>query len=237
MAASIVVILANLWMNSFEKSLQKPKEGREFKTPDTKVICIDCIRRVTFRGKGVECESYKNWFHAKCQGITGTEYKTMLEIVWICSYSAEKGRKEDTLKLNLFKRYVDDIVCTVKGIPLDYVEYANSLHQNLQFTLETPNGSGDLAFLDLNINLNKDRKISCHWYQKSTDTGIILNFRSCAQLQHKRNVIQGLCIGFLMRPVTGNTLMQLLRKIKRSGLKINTQRSGPLVLLMRRWMK
>ena len=78
-----------------------------------------------------------------------------------------------------------------KGNPLDYLEYRNSLHKNLQFTLETPNGSGDLAFLDLNINLNEDRKISCHWYQKSTDTRIILNFRSCALLQHKRNVIQG----------------------------------------------
>ena len=79
-----------------------------------------------------------------------------------------------------------------KGNPLDYLEHARSLHKNLQFTLETPNGSGDLAFLDLNINLNEDRKISCHWYQKSTDIGIILNFRSCAGLQHKRNVIQGI---------------------------------------------
>ena len=40
--ASLAVILANLWMKSFEKSLQKPHEGRENKFPDTKVICIDC---------------------------------------------------------------------------------------------------------------------------------------------------------------------------------------------------
>ena len=46
----------------FDKSLKKPNEGRENKTPDTKMICIDCNRRVTFRGKGVECESCKNWF-------------------------------------------------------------------------------------------------------------------------------------------------------------------------------
>ena len=56
---------------------------------------------------------------------------------------------------------------------------------------ETPNCSGDLAFLDLNINANEDRKIGSHWYQKYTDTGIILNFCSCAPLQHKKNVIQG----------------------------------------------
>ena len=97
----------------------------------------------------------------------------MQEIVWICSYCAEEGRKEDTLELKLLKRYVDDIVCTVKGNPLDYLEYAISLHKNLQCTPETPNGRGDLAFLDLNINLNEDRKIRCHWYQKSTDTGIM----------------------------------------------------------------
>ena len=115
----------------------------------------------------------------------------MQDIVWICSYCAEKGIKEDIQELKLFKRYEDDILCTVKGKPLDYLEYAYSLHKISQFYLETPSGSGDMAFLDLCINVNGDRKISGHWYLKSTDTGIILNFRSCAPLQHKKNVIQG----------------------------------------------
>ena len=115
MGASLAVILANLWMKSFEKSLQKPKKGRQIKTPDTKLICIDCNQRITFRRKGDEWEYCKNWLHAKCQGITDTEYNTKQEIVWICSYCAEEGRKEETLELKLFKRYVDDIVCTIKG--------------------------------------------------------------------------------------------------------------------------
>ena len=33
--------------------------------------------------------------------------------------------------------------------------------------------------------------IACHWYQKTTDTGIRLNFCSCAPPQQKGNVIQG----------------------------------------------
>ena len=53
---------------------------------------------------------------------------------------------------------MDNIVCTVKGNPLDYLEYSNSLHKNLQFTLETPNGNGDLASLDVNIKLNDKGK-------------------------------------------------------------------------------
>ena len=49
---------------------------------------------------------------------------------------------------------------------------------------------GYLPFLDTNINVSSKSTITCHWYQKPTDTGIILNFRSCAPLQHK-NVTQG----------------------------------------------
>ena len=133
----------------------------------------------------------QNWFQEKCQNITDTEYKDMQDIVWICSYCAEKRTKKDTQELKLFTSYVDDTVCTVKGNTLVYLEFANFLHKNLQFTLETRNGSGDLAFQDLNVNVNEDRKISCHWYQKSADIGIILNFCSCAPLKHKKNVIQG----------------------------------------------
>ena len=54
----------------------------------------------------------------------------MQDIVWICSYCAEKGTKEDIKELKLFKRYVEDIVCAVKGNPLDYHEFAYSLHKN-----------------------------------------------------------------------------------------------------------
>ena len=53
------------------------------------------------------------------------------------------------------------------------------------------NLDGDLAFLDINVNVSSKKIITCHWYQKPTDTGIVLNFRSCALLQHKKNVIQG----------------------------------------------
>ena len=45
--------------------------------------------------------------------------------------------------------------------PLDYLERANSVRKNLQFTIDTPNGSGDLAFPDLNINVNEVRCCGC----------------------------------------------------------------------------
>ena len=105
MGASLAVILADVWMKSFESSLQKPELSEIFSRSDQNGKCKDCNGRVTYRGKGVEY--------------------------------------------------------------------------------------GDLAFFDTNVNVSSENNITCHWYQKPTDTEIILHFRSCAPLQLKKNVIQG----------------------------------------------
>ena len=80
---------------------------------------------------------------------------------------------------------------TVKGYPEKVLRAGKLLHQRLQFTIETPNTNGKVAFIDLQISIDKSRKISCGWYQKPKDSGTILNFRSCAPLQYKRTVIEG----------------------------------------------
>ena len=68
--------------------------------------------------------------------------------------------------MKLFLRYVDDIVRTVSGEPSCLLDTANSLHPNLQFTLEKTNLEGNLPFLDLNINVSQGRRVTCSWYQK-----------------------------------------------------------------------
>ena len=93
--------------------------------------------------------------------------------------------------VKVFLRYVDDIVRTVKGDPGEVLEAPNKLHPNLQFTIEELDRNGKLAFSDLNVNVDSAKKVTCGWYQKPTDTGTILNFRGCALLQYKRNVIEG----------------------------------------------
>ena len=100
-------------------------------------------------------------------------------------------KDKNTPQMKLFLRYVDDIVRTVRGEPSGLLDAANSLHPNLQFTLEKTNSEGNLQFLDLNINVSQGRRVTCSWYQKARDTGIILNYRSCAPTQYKRSVIQG----------------------------------------------
>ena len=78
--------------------------------------------------------------------------------------------EKDTPQVKLFLMYVDDIVRTVRGDSSCHLDAVNSLHPNLQFTLEKTISERNLPFLDLNINVSQGRRVTCSWYQKPTDT-------------------------------------------------------------------
>ena len=78
----------------------------------------------------------------------------MQDVVRICTYCSNQQTVGHDKEMKLFKRYVDDIICTVRGDPDEYLKFANSLHNNLQFTLEKVNMDGGLAFLDINVNVS-----------------------------------------------------------------------------------
>ena len=192
MGASLAVILANLWHKQYETALSRDIPEMFLPEKNLHGICPECNKKVTYRSKSVECECCLNWYHVKCGDISDDECRNISETVWYCRKCiAIREKNKSGQQSNLFLRYVDDIVRTVKGDPEKVLRAANLLHPNLQFKIETPNTNGTLAFLDLQISIDKSRTISCGWYQKPTDTGTILNFRSCAPLQYKRSVIEG----------------------------------------------
>ena len=191
MGASLAVILENVRVKMFETSLQKPERSENISRFDQNGKCKNCHRRGTFRGRGVECESCKNWFQAKCRKITNEENANMQDVVWISTYGSSQQTEGWFEEMELFKMYVDDFIWTVRGDPDEYLKFSNSLHKKLQFALEEINMEEGSAFLDINVNVSCKSSNTCHWYQKPTDTGVILNFLSCAALQHKTHVIQG----------------------------------------------
>ena len=77
---------------------------------------------------------------------------------------------------------MDDIVRRVKGDPGIVLEAANKLHPNLQFTIEELDSEGNLSFLELNVNVDSGKKVTCGLYQKHTDTGTILIFINMERL-------------------------------------------------------
>ena len=127
--------------------------------------------------------------------------------------------------LKFFLRYVEDIVRTVNGNPGLVLEAANKLHPILQFTIEELDFNGNLAFLDLNVNVDSAKKVTCGWYQKPTDTGTILNFRGCAPLQYKRTVIEGTVHRVFRSISTWEDFYQAFEKIGSNGLKINIRQN------------
>ena len=194
MGASLAVILANLWLKEYKFALREEiPVGTEVQQINEKNgLCHCCSRKVTYRSKGVECESCLNWYHLKCGKISDDVYASITEIVWYCeSCCRAKNKEKDTPQVKLFLRYVDDIVRTVRGEPSCLLDAANSPHPNLQFTLEKTDSEGNLPFLDLNKNVSQGRRVTCSWYQKPTETGTILNYRSCAPTQYKHSAIQG----------------------------------------------
>ena len=124
-------------------------------------ICPECNKKVTYRSKGVECECCLNWYHVKCGDISDDEYRNISETVWYCRKSiAIREKNKSGQQSKLFLRYVDDIVRTVKGDPEKVLRAANLLHPNLQFTIETPNTNGTLAFWIYKLVLTKAGKLA-----------------------------------------------------------------------------
>ena len=128
--------------------------------------------------------------------------------------------------VKVFLRYVDDIVRTVKGDPGVVLEAAIKLHPNLQYTIEEVDSNGNLAFLDLNVNVDSAKKVTCNCYQKPTDTGTILNFRGCALCCTKETLLKGRLKWFSKVPRNGSISTRHWKKIGNYGLKINIQKNG-----------
>ena len=80
---------------------------------------------------------------------------------------------------------------SVRGDTKELLDAVNNLHPNYQISLETTNDKNSLPFLDISINVKPEGTIFCICYQKPSDTGTILNYRSCAHLQHEKSIIQG----------------------------------------------
>ena len=77
--------------------------------------------------------------------------------------------------------------------------------------MEELDNNGNSAFLDLNVNVDSGKKVTCGWYQKPTDTGTILNFKSCATLHYKKkNVIEGTIHRVFRNTLTWETFDQAL---------------------------
>ena len=90
-----------------------------------------------------------------------------------------------------YYRYVDDILRTMlKGGEEYLLNFVNTMHPNLKFTLESEDNEGGLSFLDMRVE-HVGNKIEASWYTKKTDTGVVLNYNSEAPNIFKSGIVSG----------------------------------------------
>jgi len=98
-----------------------------------------------------------------------------------------KALKLLNIEIPFYHRYVDDIAMAAPRQKINECLNAfNSLHNRLQFTLET--GGKRLNFLDVTI-INNEEIIEFDWYKKPTFSGRLLNFLFHHPTSQKRGVI------------------------------------------------
>ena len=90
----------------------------------------------------------------------------------------------------IYFRYMDDIVRNIRRTRIDgKLAEINLLHENLKFTIEKEI-DGKLPFLDM-LLMRNGKTLSSTWYNKPTDTGLIMNYHALAPKRYKRSVVAG----------------------------------------------
>ena len=81
-------------------------------------------------------------------------------------------------KPKLWKRYVDDIFCIVKGDSTkELLTHLNEIRPTIRFTIEEEQ-DGTLPFLDTLLKRNEDGRLNISIYRKSTHMDRYLHFKS-----------------------------------------------------------
>ena len=105
---------------------------------------------------------------------------------WLSQY--DESIKGDS---KLFARYMDDILQEIKRTEINNkLAQINGFHNNLSFTIEKQ-VNGKISFLDMQICCDNQGKLTSTWYNKPTDTGLVLNYHALAPRRYKRSVVSG----------------------------------------------
>ena len=91
---------------------------------------------------------------------------------------------------NTYRHFVDDGIGDFrdKSHAGGFLNYLNSLTDDLQYTIEYPSHDGSLPYMDILIHADKSTSV----YRKPTHTNLYVHYNSCAPSYSKDSVIRSL---------------------------------------------
>jgi len=103
--------------------------------------------------------------------------------------SIEEKLEHDNKLPEFYRRYVDDILATMKDVPAAeaFLTTLNNCHPSINFTMELASVN-KLPFIGMEI-LKKGHKLETSVYRKPTNTGLLLHHQSHVDKRYKKSLI------------------------------------------------
>ena len=138
-------------------------------------------------------------------------------------FQESKWLNEDNLNKPKFSlRHVDDILAAFdnKQDSLNFLNFLNNRHPNIKSNIEKQINHS-IACLDAFISGTNNQNLILQAYQKSTYTGLLLNFKSCTSFSYKIGLIKCLINRSFKTCNNWNSFHNDIKNLKSSLIKNN----------------
>lgn len=130
--------------------------------------------------------SFRNENYEQMEGVAmGNPISSFLANLFMCYFEMELSRFKNFPRV--WRRYVDDVLCVVNRRKVQStLDFLNSFHPSIKFTVELQNKNCELPFLELLIKYNDAGELNFKVYRKPSSTNRYITSNSNHNIHHKR---------------------------------------------------
>ena len=158
------------------------KKFHGFSETELKKLLITCTQKSHFQ--------FNNEYYEQVDGVSmGSPLGPFFANIFMSHLESLHISKLKALGVISWHRYVDDVFAVVENdtCHLNILDILNSIHKNIDFTIEEEQNNS-LPFLDALVRRTNDG-FKTKLYQKSTFTGVYLNWTSLTSRKYKISLI------------------------------------------------
>ncbi|XP_063629974.1 uncharacterized protein LOC134801365 [Cydia splendana] len=137
---------------------------------------------------------YQGQFYLQVDGVAmGSPVAPVIANIWM-EHFEELALRSGPSVITMWKRYVDDVFCILKGnadTVEHFVGHLNSIHPKVKFTFEME-CDRSLPFLDVKLRVKPDGTLAHSVYRKPTHTDRYLQASSHHHPRHLQSVVTSL---------------------------------------------